>query len=118
MGPEVWGTLAVNDHLRRDALLREVLLFDRLVIPVPDTRAERERWRHPNPDDPSETWDPEALDAVLAVLGTQFRHTDAGADLAWESPWNEERWQAGKSRLEVADHLSLDPPRRHFTLLI
>ena len=32
MGAEVWGTLAVNDHMRRDALLREILLFDRLVF--------------------------------------------------------------------------------------
>jgi hypothetical protein len=102
MGGEVWGTVAVNDHCRSDAFLREVLLFDRLVIPVPSSPEERDRWRHPNPHDPAETWHPGALDAALSVLGTQRRPFKDGTALAWESPWDTDRWQAGKSRLDVA----------------
>lgn len=106
MGAEIWGTLAVNDHKRRDALVRQVLLFDRLVIPVPATSAERERWRRPNERDPDETWDPDGLDAVLKILGTQRREDAGGDSLAWESDWTLERWQAGRSRVEVASALT------------
>jgi len=102
VGAEVWGTLAVNDHLRRDALLRQVLLFNQLVIPVPPTAAERERWKHPNAADLDETWDPDWLDTVLSILGTQRRPTAAGSSLAWECDWDQERWQAGRSRIETA----------------
>jgi hypothetical protein len=35
MAAEVWGTCAVNDHLREQPFLRELLLFDRLVVPYP-----------------------------------------------------------------------------------
>jgi len=102
MGAEVWGTLAVNDHMRRDALLREILLFDRLVFPVPATEHERDRWYHPSEDSPKETWDPDGLDEVLRVLGSQRDPDPAEEPLAWVSDWSLERWQAGKSRPEVA----------------
>ncbi|WP_158230741.1 hypothetical protein [Frankia sp. CcI49] len=102
VGAEVWGTFAVNDHCRSDAFLREVLLFDRVVVPVPASAAERDRWRHPNPNDPDESWDPDRLESVLAVLGTQRQPTGDGAELVWESPWDPGRWQAGRSRLDVA----------------
>jgi hypothetical protein len=32
---EIWGTFSVMDHLRRGAFIAEVVLYDRLVIPVP-----------------------------------------------------------------------------------
>ncbi len=31
---ELWGTFAVDDHLRRRPFAAEVILFDRLVIPT------------------------------------------------------------------------------------
>ena len=43
MAFETWGTFAVDDHLGKRAFVADVLLYDRLVIPVPDAR-ERERW--------------------------------------------------------------------------
>jgi hypothetical protein len=106
MSREVWGTCAVNDHLRREPFLRELLLFDRLVIPYPADDEERNRWRDPNPADPAETWDPERLDELLDVLGTQHRPGQGGARLTWTSPWSSERWQAGKTRREVADTIT------------
>jgi hypothetical protein len=103
---EVWGTCAVNDHRRREAFLREILLFDRLVVPVPSTKEERERWRRPNPNDPDETWDPDLLDEFLGVLGTQDTSGHNGARLVWTSPWTEQRWQ--RARLKIADDITDD----------
>lgn len=106
MGAQVWGTLAVNDHTQRHALLREVLLFDRLVVPVPATKKERDRWKEPNRSNPRETWDPDGLDQVLRILGSQRRASPAGEPLAWESDWDLQRWQAGKSRAEIASTIT------------
>jgi hypothetical protein len=41
--PETWGTFSVTDHLGSRAFVADVLLYDRLVIPVPDAE-ERKRW--------------------------------------------------------------------------
>ena len=71
MGAPTWGTFAVNDHLRPHAFVAEVLLFDGLALPYPSTAEERKRWRSPNQRDPDETWDPDRLDELLTVLGTQ-----------------------------------------------
>lgn len=32
---ERWGTLSVDDHNDTEKLIQDVLLFDRLVVPVP-----------------------------------------------------------------------------------
>jgi hypothetical protein len=44
---QLWGTFSVADHLRPRAFVADVLLYDRLVIPVPpeEDAAERKRWR-------------------------------------------------------------------------
>jgi hypothetical protein len=39
MGTQVWGTFAVKDHCRTNAFVCEIMLFGRLVIPVPETDA-------------------------------------------------------------------------------
>lgn len=69
---ELWGTFSVWDHLTRGAFLAEVLMYDRLVIPVPpdpekaetpEARAfaieQRARWEHR---------EPERLRALMKVL--------------------------------------------------
>lgn len=43
MAFQTWGTFSVTDHLSARAFVADVLLYDRLVIPVPDDK-ERERW--------------------------------------------------------------------------
>jgi hypothetical protein len=101
MSREVWGTFSVNDHRDRELLIRSLLLFDRLVIPFPADEAERERWRQPNPADPADTWDPDGLDSLLAVLGTQDSPNINGDQLVWTSPWNQHRWETSKR--EMAD---------------
>lgn len=44
MPRELWGTFSVADHLRERAFVAEILLYDRLVIPVPPDDEERGRW--------------------------------------------------------------------------
>jgi hypothetical protein len=106
VGHEVWGTCSVKDHTRPHAFLRELLLFDKLVVPVPATDEERARWRRPKSENPSETWDPDRLDELLGVLGTQHSPGHNGARLVWTSPWDEERWQA--QRGQIAELVTFD----------
>lgn len=108
MASNVWGTFAVNDHCRPNAFASEILLFDRLVIPVPEGAAEIERWRAPNKRSPEATWDPDRQERLLRILGTQKNKGDDGAELAFEIPWTEARWQLEKSREELAVWLTLD----------
>lgn len=108
MPSQIWGTFAVNDHCRPNAFAREVLLFDRLVLPVPADARERERWRRPNRRASDETWDPDRLDRLLEVLGSQRSAGADGAQLAWVTPWDEYRWQFERNRLQVAEHVTAD----------
>jgi hypothetical protein len=87
MAHERWGTFAVTDHLAKNAFVNEVLLFDRLVIPVPPSRdldptgQELLRWR-------TNGWNPEALDPLLDILG----------ELARPVPWTIWRQQSWADR--------------------
>jgi hypothetical protein len=60
MAFETWGTFSVADHLADKAFVADVLLYDRLVIPVPDDR-ERERWEELGRA-------PDVLDRKLTIL--------------------------------------------------
>jgi hypothetical protein len=118
MASQIWGTFSVKDHCRANAFVREVLLFDRLVLPVPSDEQERSRWRQPNPKNSQENWDPDRLDVLRNILGSQDilaepvkergllgtirrrrAHSPHGLSpqpLVWDSPWNEQRWQGSK----------------------
>ncbi len=118
MASQIWGTFSVKDHCRANAFVREVLLFDRLVLPVPSDEQERSRWRQPNPKNPQENWDPDRLDVLRNILGSQDilaepveergllgtirrrrAHSPPGLSpepLVWDSPWNEQRWQGSQ----------------------
>jgi hypothetical protein len=68
VGREVWGTYSVRDHLREHPWAADVLLYDRLVIPVPpppdsvDDPAEWTRWQ-------DNGWQPKRQQELLSVLG-------------------------------------------------
>ena len=117
MTPPVWGTFSVRDHVHPEAFLREVLLFDRLVVPYPDPSFpdERARWYRPNPEDETENWQPDRLDELLAVLGTADAYGMAGADghhgarCVQPVVWNPNTWQEMKTRLGAAGMLDADP---------
>jgi hypothetical protein len=73
---EVWGTFSVRDHLQPWAFVAEVLIYDRLVIPVPPDgdNDEWKRWV-------GERWDPRRQRELLEVVG----------DLAVQVEWDEDR---------------------------
>lgn len=83
MTTEVWGTFSVADHMSAGAFLKEVMLFDRLVVPVPpeDDRAEHKRWE-------SNGWDPERQARLLSPL----------EDRVVKVPWDEHRRKSWRLR--------------------
>ena len=97
---ELWGSLSVNDHVRRRALVAQVLLFDRLVIPVPpdgDTEQER-RWA-------ANGWKPERQRRMLDILGV----AGGGGDLAVPIPWTRsKRERFGQDRARLVSALRFD----------
>jgi hypothetical protein len=60
MAFETWGAFSVTEHLARKAFVADVLLYEKLVIPVPDKK-ERKRWIEPGRK-------PEVLDRKLEIL--------------------------------------------------
>lgn len=76
MTMERWGTLSVKDHLDANALVSDLLLYDRLVVPVFTGEGERTRWRN-------ESWGPELQERYIQLLG----------DLVVKAPWDAERQQ-------------------------
>ena len=60
---ERWGTYSVRDHVNDAPFVSDVLLFDRLAVPIPDRKdpnAEQE-WICRN-------WQPELLQDCLDIL--------------------------------------------------
>ncbi|RDV10477.1 hypothetical protein DXK94_08060 [Arthrobacter sp. RT-1] len=64
MGREVWGVYSVRDHLPTQAWAADVLIYDRLVVPVPSPRGDEEwrRWQ-------DRGWEPERQQRFLSILG-------------------------------------------------
>ena len=84
MTKQVWGTFSVKDHCEPNAFVAEVMLYDRLVIPVPPDDDERKRWE-------KEKWDPQRLDRLLKILGER----------AYPVAWNAERQKRWKARFDA-----------------
>jgi hypothetical protein len=72
---ELWGTFSVWDHVRPGAFLAEVVMYDKLVVPVPpdpekaETAEDRafaeeqeDRWK-------KEGWKPQRLRDILQIVG-------------------------------------------------
>lgn len=92
MAIERWGALSVADHKDLSALVANVLLYDRLVIPMyteSDDRDELEYWNDKH-------WDP---------VGQLTRRKQLG-ELAIECAWDKKRRQSYKDRYQVS--LQLD----------
>jgi hypothetical protein len=75
MGNELWGTFAVDDHLRRRAFVAEAVLFDRLLIPSPP-QGDKEQYG----DWVRSGWQPDRLLEIRKRLG----------DMAIPVPWSKE----------------------------
>jgi hypothetical protein len=105
---QLWGTHSVADHCVARAFVADVILYDRVVIPVPpsDDPDEEARW--------DANWNPERQRALLAVLG-DFAHT-----IEWSSELRDE-WSTLRSSPphehvdedeeegDVGGYLTLDP---------
>lgn len=63
MDTELWGTFSVNDHRRRRAFVADVLVYDRVAVPVPDGSDEWDRWARRGRD-------PQRQKALLTILAT------------------------------------------------
>ena len=78
---ELWGTFAVDDHVRSRPFVAEALLFDRLVIPTPPA------WTHDELAKWPAAWQAGRLKSLLDVLG----------DRAIRKPWDTERHERWKA---------------------
>jgi hypothetical protein len=86
MSKEHWGTFSVTDHCAYRAFVTDVMLYDRLVIPVP-AKGKEAKWA-------DEGWEPGKQEHLLKILG------DRAVRVEWND-YTEERWakrfEAGKS---------------------
>jgi hypothetical protein len=82
--PQWWGVYSVRAHMDLRALARELLLYDRLVLPVPEDLDEADRWD-------THGWDTYQLDYVAKNL----------EDLVQLVPWNGEMRAAWKDHMRM-----------------
>jgi hypothetical protein len=89
MGQQLWGCYAVNDHMQSRPFVADVLLFERLVIPVPPED-------DPEALKPWKAWQPDRQRELLDILG----------DIAYRVPWSSQlrrvfaaQWAAGIARV-------------------
>jgi hypothetical protein len=93
MSRELWATYSVKDHLQPRALAADVMLFDRLVFPVPEEGSFPENSGPPDARGPvewkqnpaewarweQEKWDPEAQERLLVLLKPVIRKVSWGS---------------------------------------
>ena len=91
MSRQRWGTFSVADHLRPDAFIADVLLYDRLILPVPSSAEDRQYWR-------DKEWDP----------AEQDRRVDILKELVIPVPWNETNRTMYRNRVQLAGAAAQD----------
>jgi hypothetical protein len=91
MAFERWGTFSVRDHLDVNALVANVLLYDRLVIPVPSGMEGVRKWW-------AENWGPDLLNQRLEKLG----------ELAVKKPWDAARQARCQNAMQLAREIGSD----------
>lgn len=92
MAIERWGALSVADHKDLSTLVANVLLYNRLVIPMYTEADDRDELKYWN----NKGWDPD---------GQLTRRKQLG-ELAIECAWDKNRRQSYKDRYQVS--LQLD----------
>jgi hypothetical protein len=101
---ERWGSLSVDDHLDTKALAANVLLYDRLIVPVmtpQPARDERAYWS-------KKGWDPDLQADRLEQL----------KDLAVVRPWNRARRELYSTRVAQLTAEQHDVDHFHLTRMI
>jgi hypothetical protein len=86
-----WGAFSVRDHIDAAALAADVLLYDRLVLPVPPDAQEEKRWK-------DEGWQPDLQKQRLDVLGELAERLtwDDNRQQMWEQEMQRQRNQGAK----------------------
>jgi hypothetical protein len=92
---ELWGTFSVRDHLDERPFVADLMLYDRLIVPVPADPKERERWERPDL-----AWDPGWQSKVLDTVHRLEKKSNQ--QLIIRVPWNEHRRQVFKDTLTRA----------------
>jgi hypothetical protein len=95
---ERWGAFSVRDHISIAPFVSEVLLYDRLIIPVPDPDD-----KQAEVDWANQGWQPEALHECLDVLKVK---TDRADGLALTVPWDNSKRERFKSQMSMAAALA------------
>ncbi len=95
---ELWATYSVKDHCQPRAFIADVLLYDRLVIPVPSRepneirelnevyKSEWDRWE-------KKKWDPALQESLLEVLQQSAGRGPVVETVVWDSKLKGE-WKA------------------------
>lgn len=126
MGREVWATYSVKDHLTPRALAADIMLFDRLVFPVPQTPEIKYEqtaadgrgpvvWRRNSQEWARwKKWDPGAQESLLELLSPVVRKVpwDTAHQEAWRNQFT------AKAENDLPDYafiatrtvLTRDPP--------
>lgn len=106
---ELWGTFSVMDHVREGAFLAEVIMYDRLVIPVPPnpmkakTTLDREfaegqwdRWERSG-------WNPERQKKLLSILEPVAVPIEWNRDRhqLWATEYEKSKRDAGQQVAEI-----------------
>lgn len=105
---ERWGALSVRDHISDAPLVAEVLLYDRLVIPVPDPNESL------GEQDWEQKWQPELLYECLDILKVKTEGTDG---LALTVPWDKSKRERFNNRMSMAAALATQqryPEMHHY----
>src|SRR5262245_18903999 len=110
MNQELWATYSVNDHLNPRALAADILMFDRLVFPVPENGSIPENSGAPNTPGPVEwtrnpeewkrwqdmQWDPDGQSRLLKLLEPVVRK------VSWDKS-HREKWRAEAANQAIQD---------------
>ena len=105
-----WGTFSVRDHMTEAPFVSDVLLYDRLIIPVPDPAdtsiEEKTVWHQ---------WEPDKLQDCLNILQVKTETRDG---LALTIPWDKIKRERFASRMSTAAALATQqrtPEQTYYT---
>jgi len=89
----IWACFSVFDHLEQGAFLPEVVMYDRLVVPVPPKSEpqEWERWE-------GKSWDPSRQQMLLSILDPVVERVEwtATRRAEWAKNYAQRRSSAGE----------------------
>ena len=103
---ERWGAMSVRDHISIAPFVTEVLLYDRLIVPVPPEDDRDANWE--------QEWQPELLHECLDILKVKTDRTDG---LALTVPWDQTKRARFETRMSTAVALATqrrDPTQGYY----